>query len=370
MHKYLTYQRVHFFLAALLLPLVIVLALDSSSVSAITNLQHRYDELSDPGAGATSNHNIGFIFSNTATPVGSILIQFCAFGPLPDTPCDYSDMNMDISNVTLSAQSGNTGFSMATDSSDNTVKTAGQTDLANGEVLLTNPSVPLPAGSPTTNTYTLSNIVNPSSTGEYYVRVQTFSATDGSGSAIEFGGIAIQINSNISVNSIVPPFLTFCGGVTVAFLNCGSAQGSEIDFGDLSSNSSSDATSQFMVATNAQNGYTVSLNGSTMTSGNNVIPNLTYPSGSKIGNGQFGLNVVTNTVPRVGSNPIGAGSGVPTTNYGASNLFTFNEGDNIVTAPAATDYNEFTTSYLVNVSSSQPEGVYSTTINYICLANF
>lgn len=352
MYQHLTYRKIHLLAAAVALPIALVLALNSSVTLAGIQVQDRYDELSNSQGGVVATHNIGFTYTNTTTPVGSILFQFCDNSPLIGVSCNFP-VGMDISAAALSSQSGNTGFTLASSSG--------------GQLLLTrNPSNP--TGTP--STYTFTNITNPTSPGEYFLRIQTFSSTDGSGPYVEQGGDAFAITSAFTVTSIVPPYLTFCGGVIITDLNCGSAVGNEINFGDFSTQASSDATSQFVVATNAGGGYNVTINGVTMTSGNFVISGLKVPTKSEIGTSQFGINIVANTRPSVGSNPIGRGIGTPTLDYGTPNYFTFNDGDAVVTSTTASDFNEFTASYLVNVGPDQPEGEYATTLYYICLANF
>src|SRR5579872_1042279 len=132
MYKHLTYQKVHFFVAALLIPVILVLGLKSSSVHAGINIQDRFDAMSNPSAGVVAQHTIGFTFSNTSTPIGSILIQFCDNGPLPSPPgpaCNFPT-GMDVSNATLQSETGNTGYTIASTSG--------------GQILLTNGLAPIP----------------------------------------------------------------------------------------------------------------------------------------------------------------------------------------------------------------------------------
>jgi hypothetical protein len=352
MYQHLTYRKVHFLIAVALLPIALLLIFNSSITLAGVQVVDRYDQLSNSNSGQVSNHNIGFIYANTTTPVGSVTIQFCANSPLISVACQFPT-GMNISGATLSAQTGNTGFTIAS--------------IANGQILLTrNPLLP----TSTASTYTFANIINPTSPGEYFGRILTYSSTDGSGPYIEQGGVTFAITSVFTVTSIVPPYLTFCGGVVVENLNCGDVVGNEINFGNFSPNTTSDATSQFVVATNAAHGYSVSVNGNTMTSGNYVIQNLTKPTKSYVGSSQFGINIVKNSNPSVGIDPVGNGIGEPTLAYANPNYYTFNDGDTVVSSTLPSDYNEFTATYLVNVSSDQSEGVYATTLYYICLANF
>jgi len=352
MYRHLTYKKVHILIALLLTPIAVVLAINAPVTLAGIQVQNRFNQLSNSSSGAKSIYNIGFKYTNNSTPIGSVLIQFCDNGSLIGTPCTFPT-GMNISSAVLSAQTGNTGYTISS--------------LNSGQILLTrNPVAP----SNSQSTYKFNNITNPTSPGEYWMRIQTFSSSDGSGPYVEQGGDAFSINSAFVITSIVPPYLTFCGGVTVTNLNCGSAAGDQISFGNFSDQSSSAATSQFVVATNAGFGYNVSIHGDTMTSGNFTIPAQTTPAPSRVGTSQFGINVVANSVPKTGQDPQGRGIGLPTSNYDTSNFYTYRDGDPIVSSSTASDFNEFTTTYLVNVSTNQAEGVYATTLNYICLANF
>ena len=352
MQKNLTYKNLHFIIAVMLLPIAIIISINSQGVLAGIQVQSRFDQLANSQGGVTTTHNIGFTYTNNSTPIGSILIQFCSDGAIVGTPCTLP-VGMDLTAAVLSAQTGNLGYSISS--------------ITVSSILLTrNPSNP--NNSP--STYTFNNIVNPTSPGEYWSRIQTFSSIDATGPYVEQGGIAFAITSQLTISSIVPPYLTFCGGITVSNLNCGSAIGNEISYGDFSDLATSTGTSQFVVATNAAFGYNVTIHGETMTSGNFIIPQLKTPTASRVGVSQFGLNIVANSIPRVGLNSIGRGIASPNLNYGTTNYFSYNDGDTVVSSSNATDFNEFTASYLVNVSADQAEGVYATTLYYICLANF
>ena len=125
-----------------------------------------------------------------------------------------------------------------------------------------------------------------------------------------------------------------------------------------------------LVATNAAQGYTIYMGGTTLISGNNIISELVGNDVSRPGVGQFGINLRANSSPSVGSEPAGPGNGVPTTNYGQTNRFRFVSGESLATYPAPDDIRQYTVSYIVNVPATQPSGVYVSTLTYVCLANF
>jgi hypothetical protein len=152
--------------------------------------------------------------------------------------------------------------------------------------------------------------------------------------------------------------------------NCSSVSGDTVDLGTLSFSQATAGTSQFSAGTNSPSGYSVFGLGTTMTSGNNTIPSLSFASASTPGQGQFGMNLRANISPAVGSDPVGTGIATPATNYDQPNKFTFKSGDTLVSSPQPSDYNRMTVSYLANIPSSQQPGVYSTTITYQATAQF
>lgn len=309
--------------------------------------------LSDSRASATANYVLDFDGQSGGT-VGSIRAQFCSNDPLIGLPCT-APSGFDVSNATLSAQANMTGFSI--DTADTT---------ANVLVLTRVPGV-APSGN---STYTLSGVTNPDAAGSYYVRLETFASTDASGSDVDYGGLAFAIGTTVSVSTVVPPYLLFCTGVTIQPYDCGTATGDYIDFGGLSTAKTASGHTQLLVATNAVDGYTTRVVGTTLTSGNNTIPALTSPDVSRTGVSQFGLNLRANGTPPTGSNVQGAGSGTVAASYNQPDFYQFNSGDIVASSLTADNYRLYTASYIVNISKDQAPGVYVSTITYVTLANF
>lgn len=294
-----------------------------------------------------------FQFSTASTAViGSIVLEFCANSPLFALAC-VPPTGLVTTSAVLTQQTGLTGFSIDAGSTVN-------------KLILTR--IAAIAG-PTATTYTFGNILNPSVEQSYFVRLSTHSSTDGSGSRVDDGAVVFVINEDIGTSAFVPPFLILCVGVSVA-ADCSSTSGSLVSLGELSSAQAKSVTTQFAVATNDVLGYVAYISGTTMTSGNNVIPAPTLPTGSSPGTSQFGINLRANSNPPVGLNPSGAGSGVPTTNYNSVNLFKFASGDSIASSTLSTDFNRFTVSYLTNISTTQAPGQYTTTMTYIAVVQF
>lgn len=317
------------------------------------NLANRSVSLSVSNPAAVATHSFSLTPQSTGS-VGSIVFQYCSNSPLFGDPCD-APTGLSASAASLSSQSGNIGFSL--DSADSTVN----------KLVLSRTSTPMIN---TASSYVFNNITNPSSSNQTtFVRISTYASSNGGGSYVDGGAVAFVTVNPFLVGAYVPPYLRFCVGVTVA-LDCSQANNNSINFGVLSSQAASSASSQYAGSTNSNSGYAVYLQGSTIASGNNVIQALSQPSYSSPGRQQFGINLRRNSLPPVGADPDGGGSAVPVGAYSQPNLFTFNSGDQLSNANNATAYNRMTVSYLINIDKNQPPGVYATTITYLASAQF
>jgi hypothetical protein len=315
-------------------------------------LMRRSLQLADNRPGVSAVYKVGFTVGTPGT-LGSIRVQFCSNNPVINAACT-PPAGFDVSGASLVSQAGETGFAI------------GSGTTANVLIL----SRPPAASTAQPVSYELAGVTNPSGEGSYYARVQTFAAADASGPATDFGGLAFSINQVLSITAEVPPYLTFCTAVTIDSLDCASASGDYINFGELSFRRASRGQSQLLVATNAANGYAISASGPTLTSGNNIIQALTAPDVSRPGTSQFGINLRANVSPAVGADPNGLGSGSPTAGYAIPNFYRFLSGDTVAGSPVPDDYRRYTVSYVVNVPAGQPPGIYVSTFTYICLANF
>lgn len=334
------------------------------SKSYAGELPDRGDAISSATANAVATHTIGFQYANITTPVAAIEIQFCQESPLIGDPCTAPPANFDISgpSFSLANQTGNTGFTVFSHTG--------------GKIILHCTAVGAQCLNPPIlgqrSTYEFTNVTNPGVAGTYYLRFQTFGTFDTSLPDIDYGGDAIAIlpATGYNVSSVVPPYLLFCAAVTISNLNCNNATGDQINFGDFDVSNTSAATSQLVTATNSPSGFTTSIYGFTMTSGNNAINSLQTPTSSLTGQSQFGVNLEDNNQPHVGSGVAGSGTGAPTANYAITNRYSFNSGNNLISSSQPSGYQKFTVSYIVNISPTSALGVYATTMTYICLANF
>lgn len=315
-------------------------------------LENRFVDIGSATPSATTTHDFGFDFLSN-TDVGSVVFEYCSNSPLFEAAC-VAPSGLDVSGVSLDSQTGETGFSIDGSTTTNAI-------------VLTR--IPVPAN-PGPSTYGFSNLVNPDTPNSTtFVRISTFATADASGGYTDRGAVAFSTAAGLVVGAYVPPYLTFCVGITVG-ANCSQSTGTFIDLGQLSTTAVRAASSQMAVATNDPGGYVVGAHGTTMTSGNKIIPALSSPTASQPGVSQFGMNLRANSNPSVGANPSGLGTGFVTASYNTPNKFYYVPDTNVAASTLPTEFTRFTVSYIVNISKEQPKGFYSTTSTFVAVAAF
>lgn len=332
-----------------------------SKASAVIRFTDRMLYINSAIPGATTMYQVSFTYNNTGvytTTVGSIDMQFCE-DPIPDDPC-VAPPGLDVSHATLSNQTGETGFSILSETGNEIVLTRSPT-----------------AANETPSVYTFDNIVNPTdTTHSFAIRLSDYPTTDASGQLIDLGSVISEVTNSIEIDTQVPPILIFC---VAGQVNKGCTQeygGNYTDLGDLYPDVTAATTSQMAAATNATNGFVITANGPTIEAGTHVIPALATPTVSAEGNNQFGINLVANDDPDIG--PLGsnmddsdvAPNAVVMPNYDTANEYMYNDGDVVAQASGVNLGTIFTVSYIVNNAPDLHPGVYTTTITYICSGRF
>jgi hypothetical protein len=331
---------------------ILLVVLLSSSVAKAAFLTMRSVQLDDPIANTITNYKIGFSIT-TPGSLGSIQLEFCSNSPLNDVPC-VAPAGFDISSAVLSSQTGETGFIISPSSTVN-------------NLILTRAAIASLTGPVT---YSFTGVKNPSAVNTTaYVRMLTYASVNATGIYTDLGGAAFSTSGSFGASAFVPPHIDLCVGITVAS-DCSSTSGDRIELGVIVPTKASFGTSQAAAATNSPTGYALYSLGSTLTSGNNLIPRITNPNPSVAGIGQFGINLRKNNNPQNGLDITGVGSGQVVGNYNTPDLYMFNSGDEIAQSPLPSEYNVYTISYLVNISVDQHIGVYSTTITIMAVAQF
>lgn len=205
-------------------------------------------------------------------------------------------------------------------------------------------------------TYNSTNSTNPSSPSTYAIAV--------SGTFGDTGNITVSILSDdqVSVTATVAQSLTFSISDNTIGFGTLSASAAQYATGDTTGSGSETEAHTLVIGTNATNGYTATLNGTTLTSGANTITAIgASNTASSAGTEQFGLRMTAS-----------GGSGAVTAPYAASG-FAFDSGafpDQIASASAASANTTYSVRYLANIASLTEAGEYSATLNYVATANF
>ncbi|MGB4758601.1 MAG: hypothetical protein WBP26_00945 [Candidatus Saccharimonadales bacterium] len=304
-----------------------------------------------------STYTIGFGFPGTAS-VGSVRMEFCD-DPVPYLPCT-PPVGLNVVNAVLSSQTGETGFSI--------------NYQTNNDIMLSR--TPAPTGTQQ-NTYVLDNVQNPTQAETFYIRLTSYASNDphpelDRSNYIDYGGVVSSTTHNIGLYSQVAPELIFCLSFSIPQFNCSTtAGGNFVDFGELETDQTYATQTQLVARTNIADGYSISVHGAGVTSGNKSIPSLTVPTLSAAGNSQFGINVVANSSPSVGNDQDGPGpTATINSDYAINDHFLFRSGDTIISTNSVSNYKRYTVSYLLNRSPNQLPGIYATTLTYICSGNF
>ena len=290
----------------------------------------------------------------TPVSVGSVDMLFC-IDPIPYHPC-VTPPGLDISDAVLSEQTGETGYSILSKTS-------------NRIVLTRTPSV-ITSGMP--SSYKFEGIKNPTDTSQSFaIRLNNHASTNATGPHIDFGAVKGQVTNGIEIFTQVPPVLIFCLAEEVEVGCEETNENYYTDMGELTSDTTLTAHSQMAVGTNATAGFAITVNGSPPSAGTNVISASSVPTESGQGKNQFGINLVENTAPIVGQNPEGAwANAVPSPDYGLADHYKFVSGDVVAYSPNVSLMKKFTVSYILNSSQNLRAGAYNTTLTYIASGRF
>lgn len=325
-------------------------------------------------AGGVVNHLYAFTLPNASGGnVGSIKFQYCTTAAGSCT----TPTGLVTTAATMGTQSGATGFTL--------------NNTTNGSPYITRTAATVTAG--TAVSYQLLSVTNPTANNtSFYVRITSYTGTDGATGLVDSGSVAASTAEPIVLSGVMPESLIFCTGATVT-LNCTSSTSGVISFDRLfSPTDTAVATSQMAASTNAERGYSITVNGTTLTSGSNTIPAMATQAAGTRGSSEFGMNLRANTTttstPAFGAELTPASNGTAlkgqaNTGYQTVDQFKFVSGDAVAnsassggalgtvgTSPGPTNSQVYTASYIVNASGIQPPGTYTTTLTYICTALF
>ena len=371
---------VRIFSAFILVAAILIQTFQASTASAaqITDRKLTLEAGATDGgskAGGTVNHR--FDFSVAGGSVGSIKFQYCttAAPVAGGIDCDLPT-GLNTTAATLGFEGANaTGFT-------------GITTTTNGTVIISRAAASNVAANALA--YRLDGVVNPTTDNQtFFVRISTHTSLNATDvTPVDSGTVTAATAEQIVLDGTMPESLVFCTGETITLTSgvpdCATATDGIISFNQLfSPTDTATAKSQMVASTNAGDGYAITVNGPTLTSGSNTISAIGAKGPGIRGVSQFGLNLKLNTTA-TSAVPIGAEvavasngtnyRGQATTDYSTVDNFKFVSGNSVADSGFNTlggsDAQIFTVSYVVNVPGSQPAGTYTTTLTYICTPTF
>lgn len=152
-----------------------------------------------------------------------------------------------------------------------------------------------------------------------------------------------------------------------------------IDLGVLNTSGTGAASANFSVSNYLSDGYVVRIHGSSPTNvtgpGTYSLTSLNSPNPSTPGTEQFGINLVANTTPGIGANPIQQpdsdfSHGVPAVGYDQEDYFKYVNGDIIAESDRESGQTDYTMSIIANIATVTPGGRYKTVLVVQAIATF
>lgn len=136
------------------------------------------------------------------------------------------------------------------------------------------------------------------------------------------------------------------------------------NLGVFDTQSTSVKTSVIHIKSYLSDGYNVQIIGEPPTYDGYSLSALATPTVSTPGVEQFGINLVANTTPSMGVNPLMVPSqsdalATVASGYDTPNLFKYTSGDTVAQGVRSNERVDYTLSMIVNVSSATPAGSYT-----------
>lgn len=137
-----------------------------------------------------------------------------------------------------------------------------------------------------------------------------------------------------------------------------------VDLGSLSTSLASTGTANFSALNYTSYGYVVQVVGDPPDNGQHTLAGMSTPAASSNGTEQFGINLVANSSPSVGADPVQQPNssfsfGAAAAGYNSANSFKYASGDVVAQAGESSGRTDYTLSFIANVSNNTPGGSYS-----------
>lgn len=334
-----------------------ILSPQKAMAGSLTTLS---DTVTNLTASTVANHAIKFTTASAINANGTIILTFDNATNIPAL-FDYTDVDLqdDGVDVTFAATNTTTNWSLARTSQFIITLTNGAT----GNVVTAGSVVTIDLGTNATLGVTGTHQITNGTAGTTVLRI--------SGSFGDTGAMSMAIVSNgvVALSAEVLSALSFTvSDNTIYFGNLKSsgsscwAQGTDPGYVTCPTVAEAEAFNM-TAATNAATGYTVSVQGPTLTSGVNTISALGSATAPSVGSEQFGIRM----------NATG-GTGAVSAPYSTAGQYAFTANATTpatvatVSAPSLTT--TYSVRYMANISPVTQAGSYTANHTYIATGNF
>jgi hypothetical protein len=343
--------------------LVSMLGVMNVSAAALSGMS---DTLSSAKVGTASNHSFVFTTPTGIAAGSTTLITFPTDFVIP-VGLSYTDVDINIGGAYVGSSTLGSVPSGAT---------VGVARISTTTLLITNGTTPISAGAAVyirigTNainqTTGVNQIINTTTNGNKSIGITGGTSTP----MFDSGTTTVNIlnDDTVLVNAIVPQSITF------------SISSNSINFGNLSSGAAKYASStntdgdtsdtvahNLQIGTNAPSGYTITVQGQTLTSQQNASNTITAigatPATSSVGNEQFGIYATKS----------GGVNGTIATPYATASSFGYNAtattSATFASGTSSTNTETYSLHYIANIAPLTEAGTYSASLIYVGTSNF
>ncbi len=308
--------------------------------------------LSSQKVSTLANHDIQFTTPTGVASGQTIIITFPADFSIA-AAMDFTDIDVldDTVNVTLAASPTGATWGAVRTSATVITLTNGTSAVVAGSVMR------IKVGTNATNQSTgVRQITNTTTAGSKAIAI--------SGTFTDTGTITVNIltDDQVAVTATVDQSLTF--SISDNTIGFGSLSASAACFaqGTAGCSATEVEAHNLIVGTNAGSGYSVTLNGNTLTNGAFTVAAIgATNTASSVGAEQFGLRMTAS-----------GGAGTVSVPYAAAG-FAFDSAalpDQVASATASSANTTYSVRYIANIASNTEAGAYTSTLTYATTANF
>jgi hypothetical protein len=340
--------------------LIAIMGVGFAFAAALTNTS---DTLSSAKIGANSNHTFVFTTPTGIAAGSSTVITFPSEFIIP-FGFSFTDVDMNVggpylASTTLAAVPTGTTFGVVRTSTTTITITASS-------------SAVVPAASTVyirfgTNalfqTTGVNQVINATTTGNKAIGI--------AGTMSDYGTTTVNILTDdaVQVNAIVPQSLTFSiSSNTINFGNLSSAAPKYASSTNSGGDTADTVAHSLLVSTNAPSGYTITLQGQTLTSQQNIANTINAigasPALSATGTEQFGIYATKS----------GGVNGTIATPYATASSFGYNAtattSATFASGSSSTNTETYSLHYIANIAALTEAGTYSANLVYVGTSNF